>query len=282
MRRGSYLIGRMRRVAQCILLSLCVYYVADRIFFGLGPYVFKKMSEQLSLGSGQGDGPSTAARKLILGVYLPVDPSIYDQVNPQNVKPQIKEVADLMTDLYKLFIKMGYMEASDFAWPPHDNPRIDTEELALYGFTKDVVDLMQLLPYRTEAGVEKWNFGTDAGEFIRWGDFMPDPRRTMHEPERTGLREVYDYAQDLLDPFYAIDFAVPGIPEDRRDVDADERSWDHEDGPYMRPTYLAMSGCGNHGSIMIFNTENCRFRPCHIFPDGLLTVERSYVADRPA
>lgn len=235
--------------------------------------------EQLPLratgGAQENNGTSEASHKPILGVYHPVDPNTYDQVSPQNVKPQIREIANLTTDLYQLFIRMGYMDSADFAWPPHDTPlRIDTEELALYGFNKDVVDLMQLLPFRTDSHVEKWNFGTDQGEFILGGDFIRDLRRTLEEPERTELRNGYEYAQDLLDPFYGIYSALPGIPEGRRDGDADERSWDHESGPYMKPTYLAMSGCGNHGSVMVFNTENCEMSHLRLF-QALASLSRS-------
>lgn len=249
-----YLGLRARRFAKAILLILSIYLIAAQ-FFNLRPAT---IFDIFGMSRPKKD---TGASTPLLGVYFPVEPNTYDGVEPQNVKPQVKEVADLMTDLYKLFIKMGYMEEAHFAWPPHNETRIDTEELALYGFTKDVVDLMQLLPYRMESSVENWNFGTDAGEFIKGGDFMPDPRRTLDEPERTELRQRYEYAQDLLDPFFALYSALPGGPEDRRDDDADERSWNHEDGPYMRPTYLALSGCGNHGSIMILNTENCKHRP---------------------
>lgn len=260
--RPLYLGPYAQRIGKVVLLCIFIYLFAIRIFevrpAGLFQHTFT-MIEQLPLRTGGQEHKSSKASRPILGVYYPVNPNVYDQVTPRNVKPQILEIANLTTDLYKLFIRMGYMEHADFAWPPHDQPlRIDTEELALYGFTKDVVDLMQLLPYRIDSNVENWNFGTDQGEFLRWGDFMPDPRRTLEEPERSERRNGYEYAHDLLDPFYGIDSALPGLSEDRRDADADELSWDHERGPYMKPSYLAMSGCGNHGSIMVFNTENCQ------------------------
>jgi len=86
----------------------------------------------------------------IIGVYHSVNPSICSDVYPSSPDPRIVEVADLMNDLYRLLIKMRYIEEADVVFAPHaTSKRINIHEMARWGFTKDVVDLLQMLPYKT-------------------------------------------------------------------------------------------------------------------------------------
>lgn len=172
----------------------------------------------------------------MLGVYQAVDPSTYSDVYPENPDPRIKEIADLMTEWYRLFIDMRYINAEDVVFAPHEHIRIDTTKAAEIGLTKDVVDLYQMLPYLAGRHGTNWNFGSDGGEFLMWGEFLGD----MRGPGA-------DWWCVAVDPFYGIDIK-----------DAADKGWDDEDGPYMRPWYVTLTDCGNHGSIMILDTKTCK------------------------
>ncbi|KAI0481911.1 hypothetical protein F4859DRAFT_476383 [Xylaria cf. heliscus] len=178
----------------------------------------------------------------MLGVYQAIDPSTYSDVYPDNPNPRIQEIADLMTEWYQLFIDARYINAESVAFPPHNHIRIDTTQAAQLGLTKDAVDLYQMLPYHI--GDTNWNFGTDAGEFLMWGGFLSDLRGSKS-----------DWWQTACDPFYAIDDLSPRHRPGVRASDGDTRGWDDEDGPYMRPWYVTLTDCGNHGSIMVLDTK---------------------------
>ncbi|PSK46361.1 Histone deacetylase phd1 [Elsinoe australis] len=180
----------------------------------------------------------------MLDVYKPVSPDTYAEIYPSNPSPKVKEVADLFIEWFNLLIDMRYIRAEHVAFAPHKHLRINTTQLAQFGLSKDVVDLWQMLPYKTNGHTE-WNFGSDGGEFLFWGEFMDDLRG-----DRT------DWWRNVCDPFYALEDISPyhahlgDQPEDSK-----SRGWDHEDGPFMRPWYATLSNCGNHGSIMIYNAK---------------------------
>ncbi|KAI0427706.1 hypothetical protein F5Y09DRAFT_315450 [Xylaria sp. FL1042] len=178
----------------------------------------------------------------MLGVYQAVDPSVYSNVYPENPDPRIQEIAGLMGEWYQLFIDMRYIEAESVVFPPHKYIRIDTTKAAELGLTKDVVDLYQMLPYHI--GDTNWNFGTDQGEFLMWGGFLSDMRGSKG-----------DWWQVAVDPFYAIDDLSPWHRPGVRASDGDTRGWDDENGPYMRPWYVTLTDCGNHGSVMLLDTK---------------------------
>ncbi|KAI0970585.1 hypothetical protein F4678DRAFT_473041 [Xylaria arbuscula] len=163
----------------------------------------------------------------MLGVYQAVDPSVYSHVYPEHPDPRIKEIANLMVEWFQLFIDMRYIEADKVVFPPHQHIRIDTTKAAELGLTKDAVDLYQMLPYHI--GDTNWNFGTDAGEFLKMGGFLSDLRGTKG-----------DWWQTAVDPFYVIDDLSPRHRPGVRASDGDTRGWDDENGPYMRPCVMVL------------------------------------------
>ncbi|KAI1333736.1 hypothetical protein F5Y15DRAFT_410133 [Xylariaceae sp. FL0016] len=174
----------------------------------------------------------------MLGAYQSVDPAIYSDVYPENPSPQIKEIADLMIEWYQLFIDMRYIKASNVVFAPHRHLRIDIKKAAELGISKDVVDLYQMMPYHLEEPI--WNFGSDHGEFLLGGEFMPD----MRGPD-------IDWWHNYIDPFYLIGHLQgPQNAEEAR-----TRDWNHEDGPYIRPWYAPLMDVGNHGCVMILDTK---------------------------
>lgn len=181
----------------------------------------------------------------MLGVYQAVDPSIYSDVYPENPDPRIREIADLMIELFQLFIDMRYVKAEHVVFAPHKHIPIDTKEAAKIGLTKDAVDLYQMIPYNI--GDTVWNFGNDAGEFLMGGGFLCDLRGSKGDWWRTAI-----------DPFYAIDDLAPRHRPGVRASDGETRGWDDEDGPYMRPWFVTLADCGNHGSVMILDTKTCK------------------------
>lgn len=180
------------------------------------------------------------------GVYEPVDPSTYSKIYPDNPNPKITEIADLLIEWYQLLIDMRYIKASNVAFAPHKHLRVNTSEAARFGLSKDVVDLWQMMPYHTKHSQPDWNFGSDAGEFLFWGEFMDDMRGS----------EV-DWWRNAADPFYWVDDLSPDWKQ--RPEDEHERGWEHERGPYMRPWYAALTNVGNHGSVMVLDTKTCVF-----------------------
>ncbi|KAI1870623.1 uncharacterized protein JN550_005166 [Neoarthrinium moseri] len=168
-------------------------------------------------------------------VYTPADLSTYSDVCPEEPDPHIREIADLMTEWFQLFIDMRYLDAGDVAFPPHRHQKIDTSKPAAYGFAKDVVDLWQMLPYRISSRHTNWNFGSDGDEFLSWSEFLND----LRAPDT-------DWWQATVDPFFRF-----GAAED-----VVTRDWNHEDGPYIRPWYAVLTQVGNHGSVMVLNTRN--------------------------
>ena len=183
----------------------------------------------------------------LLGVYTPVDPSTYSLVHPDDPHPKIQEIASLMTELFELFIDMRYLPASSVSFPPHKLLPLDLTQPARYGVSKDVVDLWQMIPYRNPDSETNWNFGSDGGEFVHWGEFLDDLRGSWNMNDT--------WYRTIADPFFGIDDLDPDLTPEFRAEDADERGWDHERGPYMRPWYATLSNVGNHGSVMVLDTR---------------------------
>lgn len=105
----------------------------------------------------------------------PADISTYDAILPLSSHPKIATIASLMNELYTLFIEMGYLPPTSVSFAPHTSCPISLKHAALFGLEKQVVDLLQLLPYHD--GTEpNWNFGSDQGEFLYGGEFDSDIR----------------------------------------------------------------------------------------------------------
>ncbi|KAI1324249.1 hypothetical protein F5Y16DRAFT_381649 [Xylariaceae sp. FL0255] len=194
--------------------------------------------------------PESENHAVVLGIYQSVDPSTYSDVYPEAPNERIREIADLFGDLYRLLIDMRYIDARMVNFPPHKHQPIDITKAAALGLTKDVVDMYQMIPYhprylhRFGVSNTNWNFGSDGGELIKWGESLHD----LRGPEG-------HWWQVACDPFYALPDLNPEIGPERRAADADTRGWDHEEGPYMRPWYVTLSDCGNHGSVMVLDTK---------------------------
>jgi hypothetical protein len=182
-----------------------------------------------------------------LGVYHAVDPSTYSDIYPTDPSPQVKKVAGLYTDIIQLFVDMRYLKADSVHFPPHQDPAINNTFPAKYGFSKDVVDLYQMIPY--VKAQTNWNYGSDAGEFLKWGEFPEDLR---------GSDKMQAWLHQTIDPTYALYHHI-GFD----DTDLPSLSWDDPSGPYIRPFYAVLSSCGNHGSIMIVDTRSCRSNTYH-------------------
>ncbi|KAH0257108.1 hypothetical protein KCU91_g16554, partial [Aureobasidium melanogenum] len=105
----------------------------------------------------------------------PTDVSTYDVVFPTSPHPKIATIASLMDELYTLFIEMGYLPPTSVSFAAHTDCPISLKHAALFGLEKQVVDLLQLLPY-WDGTYPNWNFGSDQGEFFYWGEFDDDLR----------------------------------------------------------------------------------------------------------
>ncbi|KAI0154672.1 hypothetical protein GGR57DRAFT_107916 [Xylariaceae sp. FL1272] len=191
------------------------------------------------------------ADNVVLGVYHAVDPSIYSDVYPENPDPRIREIADLIIEWYQLLIDMRYIDAEMVEFAPHKHNPIDLAKVAELGLTKDAVDMYQMIPYHVRSidyfpghDHTNWNFGSDGGEFLMWGESLEDMRKSDADWWRTAV-----------DPFYNLEHFSPWHNPATRDPDAATRGWDDEDGPYMRPWYVTLTEVGNHGSVMILDTK---------------------------
>ncbi|KAH0353904.1 hypothetical protein KCU83_g2711, partial [Aureobasidium melanogenum] len=105
----------------------------------------------------------------------PTDVSTYDAIFPTSPHPKIATIASLMDELYTLFIEMGYLPPTSVSFAAHTDCPISLKHAALFGLEKQVVDLLQLLPY-WDGTYPNWNFGSDQGEFFYWGEFDDDLR----------------------------------------------------------------------------------------------------------
>ena len=103
------------------------------------------------------------------------DISIYDAIFPASPHPKIAAIASLMNEIYTLFIDMGYLPPTSVSFAPHTSCPISLKHAALFGLEKQVVDLLQMLPY-WDGTSPIFNFGSDHGEFLYWGEFDSDIR----------------------------------------------------------------------------------------------------------
>jgi len=148
-----------------------------------------------------------------------------------------QEVADLMGEFYELLARMGYFDPSIIAYPPHTEYRINKTFAETLGYSQKAIEMMEMLPYlgrgnETE-GLCTWQHGGGDNEFFLSGTFV-------------------DYRQDGYleekDPLYALDFNLVD--------DGQVRDFDEPGGPYMKPDYILLMTLGNHGAIMVLNTNN--------------------------
>ncbi|KAI5273594.1 hypothetical protein E4T47_03195 [Aureobasidium subglaciale] len=113
--------------------------------------------------------------KLLHPFITPKDVSFYDPITPSNPHPKIAAIASLMNELYTLLTDMRYLAPDSVFYAPHTNSPIPLKTASLFGLEKQVVDLLQLLPYYDHSH-QNWNYGSDGGEFLFWGEFEDDLR----------------------------------------------------------------------------------------------------------
>ncbi|THX13156.1 hypothetical protein D6D17_03447 [Aureobasidium pullulans] len=136
--------------------------------------------------------------KLLHPFVEPKDVSIYnDPIYPANPHPKIATIASLMNELYTLFIDMQYIPAPSVSFAPHTTNPISLHHAALFGLEKQVVDLLQMLPYH-DGSQPDWNFGSDNGEFLFGGEFDDDLRGKEESIEAVWWRKC-------VDPLYYLD-----------------------------------------------------------------------------
>lgn len=161
--------------------------------------------------------------------------SYEDYRNPGN--PQ--EIADLMTEWYELLSKMGYYENSAILRPPHGSA-VNITKAVENGFTQRAIEMMDMLPYIGNADSDDrndifaWSHGVGDYEFMLYGTFV-DYRDN-------------DFLTTPRDPLWGLDMFTEGHVKD----------WNEDGGPYMRPSYIELLANGNHGTIMVLNTDNWR------------------------
>lgn len=170
--------------------------------------------------------PPEAARrvKASWGPSAAMDTSIPPTPMPSSPPPWLVETASLIGQVYELFIKMRYLPPGSIAYPPHISPPINTHYAHSLGLDRQAIELLQLLPYVT--GETAWGGGGEQ-EFILGGTFAD-------------FRDEGTLAQSR-DPLY-------GSPEGS--------DWADENGPYMRPWYVALNQLGNHGTIMVLDLKS--------------------------
>lgn len=122
-----------------------------------------------------------------------------------------------MGQYYELLADMHYYPRSYIKYPPH-SPPISLELCEKYQLEPQVVELLQLLPY-----IEGYN---NEDEFILGGSFA-DYRD----------EGVFEQARDPT-------FASP------------DGGFDDENGEYMRPWVVALTECGNHGTVVYLDTHS--------------------------
>ncbi|KAH0367956.1 hypothetical protein KCU65_g4374, partial [Aureobasidium melanogenum] len=152
----------------------------------------------------------------------PTEISTYDAIFPTSPHPKIATIASLMNELYTLFIDMGYLPPTSVSFAPHTNCPISLNHAALFGLEKQVVDLLQMLPYYDGKG-PNWNFGSDQGEFLFGGEFDADIR---------GEGKEVLWWRKIADPCYFTDVGWKGeraIGWDLRCKDVDEEGGEMEE-----------------------------------------------------
>lgn len=203
-----------------------------------------------SLGS-LWNGKPVDGGEALLGVYYPVNASIYSDIYPSNPNKHTKQITELFTELIQLFIDMRYLNEDQVHFPPYKEYPINLTHPARYGLTKDVVDIYQMIPYVHGEG--NWNYGSDHGEFVGGGEFLADLRQVNPDED---MSETWAHA--IIDPTYGISWRSHSDDIVSLEEKQAQMSWDAESGPYIKPWFAVLSDIGNHGSLMCLNTKNCR------------------------
>ncbi|KAJ6032749.1 hypothetical protein N7540_003481 [Penicillium herquei] len=129
-----------------------------------------------------------------------------------------QRVADLMLEIYEELVRMRYIHRAGIQLGPHNLTHLDQayDELDLDASVKY---LYSILPY-----IDTLSAGKDS--FAQIGEFAD-------------FRDI-EQAEQGRDPFY-------GSPS--------EPNFEDEDGPYMKPWVTPLTGLGNHGSVVLYDTR---------------------------
>ncbi|KAJ9616778.1 hypothetical protein H2200_000497 [Cladophialophora chaetospira] len=60
-----------------------------------------------------------------------------------------EEIAEAMSRLYRLFIKIGYVTEEEMKWPPHSTSDLDIEFCRSQGLDENAINLLQKIPWPT-------------------------------------------------------------------------------------------------------------------------------------
>ncbi len=159
-------------------------------------------------------------------------PEIVNRISEFDQASWIQHVASLMADFYQLLIAMNWLDAKYVDYPPHSgSTALDLELTKELGLDRDVVSLLQQLPYVSyKHGRHRTNWGLES-DFVLGGNFAD-------------FRDQRDLRQSR-DPFYT-------------DVDPQDVSvgWEDEYGQYMHPWYQPLNQLGNHGVVLLLNMKS--------------------------
>jgi hypothetical protein len=138
-----------------------------------------------------------------------------------------EEVVEAMTEFYELLAEMGYYDSKLVEKAPHKSGinRTLAEEL---NYSRDAIEMMDMLPYLNlaEPGEEAWV--TDNNEFLLFGEFAD-------------LRDE-DVLEQCRDPMFATQF------ENGQPIEGDGYE-------YMSPNHICLMLLGNHGAIMVLDVK---------------------------
>lgn len=213
-----------RRWIAAFIVMFCIMTVVYSVTF----YIMKFLEDH-----------STTIREQIQRTSSKIEHAIAEKYDDWKHPGNPEEVAALMGQFYELLAEMGYYEPYRIAYPPHTNPSINGSYALALGYSGKAVQMMEMLPYlgtdRSDDDADQyvfaWSNGAADGEFLLYGTFV-------------------DYRQDgyleELDPMFALsgNWSVTDMQYDP------ER--------YMMPDYVLLSQLGNHGTMMVLNTKNCK------------------------
>ena len=139
----------------------------------------------------------------------------------ESKKARLREVADLLLEIYEELAELRYLNPQGIKRGPHNITDIQPEYEEL-NLDPSVIYLYSVLPY---IDVEK----AGQADFFHGGSF--------------------------------VDFLDPGDVEDGRDPfmgSPDDENFEDENGPYMRPWVTPLTKLGNHQSVMVYDARKHR------------------------
>ena len=84
-----------------------------------------------------------------------------------------REIANIVTKIYSVFVVIGYISESDMNWPPHNTTTLNITSLNEINLTDNAVELLQMLPWAIT-----WNHMLPDAPILTWSS--PDEVRRAH------------------------------------------------------------------------------------------------------